>query len=224
MYIIIGGAGNISEEIASSLLSSGDEVHVMDINENIIEKINSNLGIIGSVGDLTNIRDLEKSGIGRAAMFIAASDHHEDNLVACQLVKHNFETSKTVSIYKFMDNYQVFQQSGIDHPINLTELTINRLSSIINTHAAVSLIELPGRDKGIISVKVPPNSQVLGLTIDEIPFVQETKVLMVASENGEIHDNLEEYKLCARDELIIRVPNGLESEIHTIITTNIYEQ
>ena len=47
MYIIIGGAGNISEEIASSLLSSGDEVHVIDINENIIEKINSNLGIIG---------------------------------------------------------------------------------------------------------------------------------------------------------------------------------
>ena len=38
MYIIIGGAGNISEEIASSLLSSGDEVHVIDINENIIEK------------------------------------------------------------------------------------------------------------------------------------------------------------------------------------------
>ena len=157
-------------------------------------------------------------------MFIAASDNDEDNLVACQLVKHNFETSKTVSIYKYMDNYQVFQQSGIDHPINLTELTINRLSSIINTHAAVSLIELPGRDKGIISVKVPPNSQVLGLTIKEIPFVQETKILMVASENGEIHDNLEEYKLCARDELIIRVPNGLESEIHTIITTSIYEK
>ena len=94
MYIIIGGAGNISEEIASSLLSSGDEVHVIDINENIIEKINSNLGIIGSIGDLTNIKDLEKSGIGRAAMFIAASDNDEDNLVACQLVKHNFETSK----------------------------------------------------------------------------------------------------------------------------------
>ncbi|MBI63949.1 MAG: hypothetical protein CL778_01550 [Chloroflexi bacterium] len=224
MYIIIGGGGNISEEIASSLLSSGDEVHVIDIDENIIEKINSNLGIIGSVGTLTNIRDLEKSGIGRAAMFIAASDNDEDNLVACQLVKHNFETSETVSIYKYMDNYEVFQQSGIDHPINLTELTINRLSSIINTHAAVSLIELPGRDKGIISVKVPPNSQVLGLTIKEIPFVQETKVLMVASENGEIHDNLQEYKLSARDELIIRVPNGLESEIHTIITTNIYEK
>ena len=64
----------------------------------------------------------------------------------------------------------------------------------------------------------------LGLTIKEIPFVQETKVLMVASENGEIHDNLEEYKLCARDELIIRVPTGLESEIHTIITTSIYEK
>ena len=224
MYIIIGGGGNISEEIASSLLSSGDEVHIIDIDENIIEKINSNLGIIGSVGTLTNIRDLEKSGIGRAAMFIAASDNDEDNLVACQLVKHNFETSETVSIYKYMDNYEVFQQSGIDHPINLTELTINRLSSIINTHAAVSLIELPGRDKGIISVKVPPNSQVLGLTIKEIPFVQETKVLMVASENGEIHDNLQEYKLSARDELIIRVPNGLESEIHTIITTNIYEK
>ena len=224
MYIVIAGAGNISEEIAISLLSSGDEVHMIDVDSTIVDKINTNIGMIATKGSLLNTKDLEKSGINRASIFIAASDNDEENLIACQLVKQNFETSKTVAVYKYMDNYEVFQQSGIDHPINLTELTINRLSSIINTHAAVSLIELPGRDKGIISVKVPPNSQVLGLTIDEIPFVQETKVLMVASENGEIHDNLEEYKLCARDELIIRVPNGLESEIHTIITTNIYEQ
>ena len=47
---------------------------------------------------------------------------------------------------------------------------------------------------------------------------------MVASENGEIHDTHQEYKQSARDQLIIRVPNGLESEIHTIITTNIYEK
>ena len=225
MYIVIAGAGNISEEIAISLLSSGDEVHMIDVESTIVDKINTNIGMIATKGSLLNTKDLEKSGINRASIFIAASDNDEENLIACQLVKHNFETSRTVAVYKYMDNYEVIQQSAIDYPINITELTINRLSSIINTHAPISLIELPGGDKGIVSIKVPPDSQVLGKTIEEIPPTTfETKILMIASENGEIPDNLEEYKIKARDELIVLVPKGLENEIHSTITNSVYEK
>ena len=44
MYIVIAGAGNISEEIAISLLSSGDEVHMIDVESTIVDKINTNIG------------------------------------------------------------------------------------------------------------------------------------------------------------------------------------
>ena len=93
MYIVIAGAGNISEEIAISLLSSGDEVHMIDVESTIVDKINTNIGMIATKGSLLNTKDLEKSGINRASIFIAASDNDEENLIACQLVKHNFETS-----------------------------------------------------------------------------------------------------------------------------------
>ena len=63
MYIVIGGAGNISEEIAISLLSSGDEVHIIDVDSTIVEKINTNIGMIATKGSLMNVKDLERSGI-----------------------------------------------------------------------------------------------------------------------------------------------------------------
>lgn len=218
MYIVIAESGNLAEEFIASLIASGDEVYILDTNKKLIDKIQSNFGMVASLGDMMSIDDLTKAGLGRASTFIAGSANDSNNLAACQLVKKYFETPKTVSLYNNLDNSQVFDQSGVDVVINTTVLKIERLSSIIGSHPTIKLMDLPGGDKSIIAVKITENSSAINKRVPEITLPSGSGIIMVASEDGTIQNDMEGYQLSARDEIIILSPKNLETEIETILT------
>ena len=218
MYIVIAESGNLAQELVASFIASGDEVYILDNNEKLVKKIQSDFGMVAAVGDMMSIDDLTEAGVSRASIFIAGSKNDHNNLAACQLVTKHFETPRTVSLYNNLDNTQVFDQSGVDVVINTTVLKIERLSSIIGSHPMMKLMDLPGGDKSIIAVKITENSNAVGKRVPELALPPGSEIIMIASENGTIQNDMEGYQLSVRDEIIILSPKNLETGIETILT------
>ncbi len=218
MYIVIAESGNLAQELVASFIASGDEVYILDNNEKLVKKIQSDFGMVAAVGDMMSIDDLTKAGVSRASIFIAGSKNDHNNLAACQLVTKHFETPRTISLFSNLDNTQVFDQSGVDVVINTTVLKIERLSSIIGSHPMMKLMDLPGGDKSVIAVKITENSNAIGKRVPELPLPPGSEIILIASENGTIQNDMEGYQLSVRDEIIILSPKNLEAGIETILT------
>jgi trk system potassium uptake protein TrkA len=218
MYIVIAESGNLAQELVASFIASGDEVYILDNNEKLVKKIQSDFGMVAAVGDMMSIDDLTKAGVSRASIFIAGSKNDHNNLAACQLVTKHFETPRTISLFSNLDNTQVFDQSGVDVVINTTVLKIERLSSIIGSHPMMKLMDLPGGDKSVIAVKITENSNAIGKRVPELPLPPGSEIILIASENGTIQNDMEGYQLSVRDEIIILSPKNLETRIETILT------
>ena len=89
MKIVIVGAGEVGESIASGLCDTHD-VTVVDLCEDRVDELNYSMDVLAITGDGTAVETLEEADIAATDMFLAATDDDETNIVACS-------TSKAIS-------------------------------------------------------------------------------------------------------------------------------
>ena len=127
MYALIIGGGRIGSAIAKWLVDAEHEVAVIDIDPARRASLEDELGSIVVAGDGTEAGTLAKAGANRADIFIATTARDDENLVACQLAKHRFGASRTVSVVNISDHERLFNLLGVDITINTTELLVGRI-------------------------------------------------------------------------------------------------
>ena len=127
MYVVIIGAGRIGTSLARWLVAAENEVAVIDRDPSRRASLEDELGSISVVGDGTEAGVLAKAGANRADIVIAATGRDDDNLAACQLAKHRFGASRTMSLVHIPEHERLFHLLGIDVSINSTDLIIGRI-------------------------------------------------------------------------------------------------
>ena len=113
--------------MARWLVTADHENVVIDRDASRCEKLDEELGSITIAGDGTEAGVLEAAGAGRADILIAATGKDEDNLVACQLGKHRFNVSRTVSLVNIQEHEELFDLLGIDVKVDTTGLITSRI-------------------------------------------------------------------------------------------------
>ena len=127
MYVLIIGAGRVGVSVARWLLAADHEVAVIERDSSRCAALENELGSISVAGDGTEADILARAGANRADVFIAATGRDDDNMVACQLAKHRFGASRTVSLVNIPDHEALFNLLGMDIVINATELVAGRI-------------------------------------------------------------------------------------------------
>ncbi len=127
MYVVIVGAGRVGVSMARWLVAAEHEIVVIDRDASRCEKLDEELGSITIAGDGTEAGVLEAAGTSRADILIAATGKDEDNLVACQLAKHRFKVSVTVSLVNIREHEELFNLLGIDVKVETTGLIASRI-------------------------------------------------------------------------------------------------
>ena len=62
--LITGGGSGLGEATAQKLKASGAQVAIIDINENILNRVATNLGVLGILTDVTSSQEV-KSAINK---------------------------------------------------------------------------------------------------------------------------------------------------------------
>ena len=127
MYVLIVGAGRIGVLLARRLLAAEHEVTVIDSDPTRCAALDDEFGSISVLGDGTEAGILARAGANRADVFIAVTGHDDDNMVACQLARHRFGASRTVSLVNIPDHETLFNRLGIDLTINTSQLIAGRI-------------------------------------------------------------------------------------------------
>ena len=122
MYVVIVGAGRVGFSLARWLLAAEHEVALVERRSARCVALENELGSISVEGDGTEASILARAGANRADVFIAATGRDDSNLVACQLAKHRFGASFTVSLLTIPEHESLFNLLGIDVTINTSEL------------------------------------------------------------------------------------------------------
>ncbi|GIQ97283.1 MAG: hypothetical protein CM15mP3_03170 [Candidatus Poseidoniales archaeon] len=85
MRIIIGGAGRVGTELARALRAEEMDVVLVDSDSRAVKNA-QNLDVLVIHGDLTTREKLNEAGIGEAAIFVAATNSDERNLLLVLLL------------------------------------------------------------------------------------------------------------------------------------------
>lgn len=183
MNIIIMGAGKLGFSLARSLIENGHNVTVIDQERERCEKVSNSLDIKVYCDDGSRIETLAALSAGKCDVFIATTSKDEDNLVACEIAKHQFKVKRTVAKSNHHRNIQLMKRLGIDIVVdevqNITQLIEHEIDS-----PDVQLIADIGNSKAAINeYQIPFEWSLSGKKVMELEIPEEC-VLVYLKRNG----------------------------------------
>ena len=131
MYVIVVGGGKVGYYLSKHLLDRGYEVTLIEKDPRRAEVLNSTLGEIVMVGDGDEMSFLATTGMERADVVVAVTGDDEDNLVALQLAKKEFNVPLTIARVNNPANVEIFKALGVDEAVSATEVLLNALERTV---------------------------------------------------------------------------------------------
>ena len=172
MNIIIVGCGEVGSHLAQLLSGENQNIVIMDNNEETIAALQANHDLLGIVGNPTSIRDIEKTGVKDADLFIAVTPEESRNITACILAS-NLGAKKTLAR---IDNYEYllpkhkefFQNLGVDSLIYPEMLAAKEIVSAIKRPWVRQWFEFAGGALLMVGTKVREGAAMLNIPLSEL--------------------------------------------------------
>jgi len=200
MYIIVGGGGDVGYYLTKSLLSQGHEVLLLEKGAIRYQALSEELGQSVVRGDACEARTMEEVGVSRADVVIAVTGEDDDNLVICQMAKKRFKVARTIARLNNPKNELLFQKLGIDITVSPTSSILSLIEAELPGSSFVTLMRLRRAGLGIIEVRVPPDSPIVGQTLNAIKLPRSGNIALIIRDNEYIVPTAE-TKICANDEV-----------------------
>jgi len=143
MYIIIVGLGGIGRSLAAQSVGNGDNVVIIDRNEQRCSEMLEHYDVLAITGNATDKVILEDAGIDRADALVATTSDDSVNLMTCWLAKR-FKVANVVSIVNNVEHSDLFKEVGVKISENPDELVASRLYYWARNPMLQQLASIPG--------------------------------------------------------------------------------
>ena len=219
MYIVVVGCGNVGSHLAKALVAMGHEVLVVDKEKLRCDALRDELGSVDVAlhGDGTDLGVLKAAGVSRADVLIAVATRDEDNLAACQIAKHSFNTPKTMALVRDPQNEALFKVLGVDVPINSTHPILATIEEEIPGHALVHLMNLKPLHMEVVSVSIPSDAAVAGKLLEEVELPPNSFITLVVKDDGPVLPS-DEVILGSGDDVVVVTSSEEEQLLYETLT------
>ena len=193
MYIVIAGGGKIGEYLASVLLSSGNDVAV--IEEDLATADRLSVVLQGRYlvihGDGCDSKYQEDAGIRRADVFVATTGQDDDNLVSCEIAQRVFNVPRCIARVNSPKNLRIFKEVGIEC-VSSTTLIANLIEeeTLLGSMSVAS--SLTRGNVTLIEVVMPPKSMIVAVSPkddDDVEVVDDDTVMYAGDTAIVVADN-----------------------------------
>ena len=114
-YVLVAGCGRLGANIASVLSAQGKDVVVLDVASTAFRKLSPDFGGFSIQGDATDLTMLERAGIEKAGIVVAATNDDNTNVMIAQIASKIFAVPKVISRLYDTEKEIVYQE----YPIRL---------------------------------------------------------------------------------------------------------
>ena len=216
MYIIIGGGGDVGYYLTKSLLNQGHEVLLLEKGGARFQALSDELGQAVIRGDACEARTMEEVGASRADIVIAVTGEDDDNLVICQMAKKRFSVGRTIARLNNPKNELLFQKLGIDVTVSPTRSILSLIEAEIPGSTFVTLMTLKRAGLEIMEIRIPPNSPIVGKTLNTINLPRSGNIALIIRDKEYIVPTAD-TKILANDEVYALVSREGEEALRTAL-------
>ncbi len=169
---MIIGAGQVGRHLSRKFSAEGQDVVLIDRNENRLRRLERELNILAVHGSGASVRILEEAGIENTELFIAVTDSDEVNLVACLLSK-KYNVRKRVARVRNEDfltpDAPLNEKAlGIDMLISPDRAMTAEIMQLITVSEAFDTAEFADGQVTLLGYVINENNPCIGLTLQRL--------------------------------------------------------
>ncbi|WP_340098938.1 TrkA family potassium uptake protein [Salinibaculum salinum] len=165
MYIVIVGAGDIGTPLIDIATAGGNEVVVIERDENRAERASRQYDCLVIHDDATSKETLEDAGVDRADAVISTTDQDATNIMVC-LLAQELDVPDIVSVVHNPEHMSVFRQIGVNTMQNPQHLIAEYLYRAVKRPSIVDFMRI-GEQAEVFEITVKENAPIKGKTLQE---------------------------------------------------------
>lgn len=162
MKIIIVGGGKLGKDIADNMLERKYDVRLIEKNRAKCIELANDLDVEIICGDGTELEVLEEAGTKNADCFISVTGSDQDNLVATQLAKNEFNARKVIVRANNPRNVEALRTLGTDIVVSSTEIITRLIEQEVDLAGMHLLATLNKGKASICTITLPEFSSLDG--------------------------------------------------------------
>ena len=171
MKIIIAGAGDLGSHLAKLLSSESHDIYLLDLNEERLNTISSQIDVFTIAGDAKSVEIMEQKLISSCDLLIAVTSSEETNMLICILgkklgAKRTIARINDVNIIK-ENKEHFYNELGIDTLISPTYLASLEIQRLVNQSAFTDDIEFDNGKLTVFGISLSENSNLINKTVRE---------------------------------------------------------
>lgn len=179
MKIVIVGGGKIGFYLASNMLERKYDVRLIERDRRKCMMLANELDVEIICGDGTELDYLEQAGTFGADCFIAVTGSDQDNLVASQLAKKEFQVRKVIARANNPRNLKVLRTLGADIAVSSTEIITRLIEQEVDVAEMHLLATLNKGRAGICAITLPPDTVLDGMMLKDLTLPNGSLVISV---------------------------------------------
>jgi trk system potassium uptake protein TrkA len=212
MYVIVAGGGKVGSNVAAALIKQGHEVTLLEKDRARFGLLEDRFEHIARYGDATELYVLERAGIERADLVIAATGDDEDNVIVCQVAKEKYGVPKTIARVNDPRNHPHFEMVGIKLTVSATRTILALIEHELPQHELVTLVDLRQENLEIVEFAIGEKSPAAGKTVRELNLPDRSRLISV-SRAGRSEIAIGDTALLPGDLVMAILEPGVEDEL-----------
>jgi len=187
MRVIVVGAGEVGYNIADILSKEGNDIIIIDTNEERLKSISENLDVQTITGSGSSPQVLKKAKLSQAEMVVAVTDSDETNIVACLLAAAQSTSPFKIARIRNPDlnrDSALFDKAhlNIDLCINPEREAVNDVINLMEYSGASEVIDFAGGNVKLVSFYVDTECTAVGMNLEQIMEIYpEGEDILIAS-------------------------------------------
>ncbi|WP_232700702.1 potassium channel family protein [Halobacterium wangiae] len=165
MYIVIVGAGDIGTPLIEIATKSGNEVVVIERDDERAERASAQYDCLVLNDDATSKETLRDAGVDRADALISTTDQDATNIMVC-LLAQELEVPAVVSVVHNPEHMGLFRQIGVNTIENPQRLIAEYLYRAVKRPSIIDFMRI-GDEAEVFEITVNPNAAIAGKTLQE---------------------------------------------------------
>lgn len=172
MRIVIAGAGDIGFHIAKLLAFEKQDITLIDIDEDVLNRARTHLDVLTLKGDSSSFEVLQEAGVDKARLVIAATTSEKTNIITAILAKKMGAKQTIARVqspeYLVKDQKAIFQELGVDSLISPQQLAAYEVLRLLKQGSLTDIFEFEGGQISLIGVLLDDTSPIVNMSIREV--------------------------------------------------------
>ncbi|MDV7348405.1 TrkA family potassium uptake protein [Halorubrum distributum] len=186
MYLIVVGAGDIGTPLVDLATAGGNEVVVIERDEERAERASRQYDCLVINDDATSKETLQDAGAERADALISTTDQDATNIMVC-LLAQELSIPNIVSVVHNPEHMSVFEQIGVNTMQNPQSLIAEYLYRAVSRPSVVDFMHI-GEEAEVFEISVGSDAPIAGRTLreaDEADLIGGQTLIVAIERDGE---------------------------------------